>query len=371
MGLFSSKKEYVAYAASSALFDELPYTLKNNLVQSVVGNTGISDAVFHTVMTDQHSRAKAMFKYAGKEEDGYLRGLPTSNMNLVTVEPVAVEAALTRAVGSYDTILHTYRGRWNERFFLSKAIQFVFTNQTYFPWAGIPPNTAHWDGRQDTTIIPVHNSTDDAYYVADNDFEFERGNNLNPLGEDLEAELGPDWWATHQPTTDENYKVWFNYVDDAGLDQKWYIAKKFDVGDAFSKQWIMVEYSIGTRVYYWSYEIDSGEDPIFESALDVQAKSASFMPVIVLMQDKVWFDKDPNSKLAITTNKLVKKLSTTGTEIREDFLEQEAEDNASGDADKTDAEKWDFFIHYAIPADSVVRGSREYLWYFLLSVYLF
>ena len=367
MGLFSSKKEYSAYAASSGLFDDPPETFKNNVVQTMIGGGSPSDAVIDTIFTDYHARAKKMTKFASRSIDDprpkYIRGLPTSNMSLITVDPTVIEAALTRAVGPYNDIYHTYKGKWNERFFLTKHLQEYYTNATYFPW-GLPPTSDHWDADMESVQIPVVDSVTGLYYTSNNAYEFIRGNNLNPYDDNILEEIGPDAYARLTMDEDDNYQVSFPYVDNAGVDQLWDVASKIDVGDVFEHNWIMVEYLVGTEVRYWAYKINSGVDPILESALDVNEMEASFLPVGVLMQDKVWFDTDPESELAISTNKLLKKLGTDGTEIREQFQAQEEEDNASGDAEKTNAEKWDFFIHFAIPLRTVDRGSLEYMYHF-------
>jgi hypothetical protein len=340
MGLFSSKKKYVAYAASSALFPESPNSLKGNILQTSITGSSKAGAIIHTIHTDQFARAKSMMRYAARYDDpardgGYVRGFPTSNMSVITISPDAIAAALTRAVGDYDSIVTSYTGKWNERFFLSTRLQHLYMDTDYFPWAGDPENT-HWDAERESVEIPVANG--EVYFTSDNDFVFYRSGG-------------------------DEYTVTFPYLD--GEEEKeWEVTKTIDVGDVADYNWIMVTYRIGEEYFYWAYQIDSGEDPILESYIDAETKEGAFLPVAILMQDKVWFDSDPESEVAKTTNKLLKRLATTGTKIREDFQEQEAEDDASGDKNRSNAKKWDFFIHYAVPVGTVIRGSKEYLWNF-------
>lgn len=363
----------MAYAASSGLFLDddgnvsLPHTLVGNIMGAQSAKQSAGWAIQSTIQTDTFARAKSMMRYAAKgmddtREGGYIRGFPTSNMNLITVEPAAIEDALTRAVGAYDNILVTYKGSWNERFFLSKALQDVYMDPQYFPW-GDPPAETHWSDDLEEIQIPIVNPDTGEYYTSNNEYEHSR---YTPffLGEDLYEFFGPDEYALYAPDATEEYTIKFPYVDNNGDDQLWQVNDTITVGDVASFDWIMVAYQVDGKTYYWAYKIDSGEDPTFEAAIDKTEKEGSFLPVAVLMHDKVWFDEDPDSQLAITTNRLMKKLATSGTEIKEDFLEQEEEDNASGDGDKSNAEKWDFFVHFAVPIDTYVRGSKEYLWYF-------
>ena len=347
MGLFSSSKKYVAYAASSPLFpveDGLPDTLKAKILESNSSGATKSAAVQVTINTDQFARAKSMMRYATRFEDpektgGYVRGYPTSNMNLVTVNPGAVEAALTRAVGAYDSISATKTGAFNESFFLSLSVQ--------AQWA-------EWDERDDPVTLPDGST-------APNPPEFER---IAEYG-DPQFIYDRGEYLLQPATAEFDGKYDATWTSDTGD-----YTLSLDVGEYISGTHIMVSYRIGERTHYWHYLVDSGADPVLESAIGASIKEAAFLPVAVLMQDKVWFDEDingietPDTDVAVTTNKLLKRFATSGTKIKEDFITQEEEDNASGDSDKSNAKKWDFFIHFAVHIDTNVRGSKEYLWYF-------
>lgn len=361
MGLFSSKKIYNAYAGSSSLFEEDPATLKTGILQQAMANEGtMSSAIQFVIATDVAARAKAMFRYAAKYDDpaktgGYIRGFPTSNMNLVVVDPAAVEAALTRAVGTYDNIRYTLKGAYNSEFFLQEAVQDLYTDTNYFGWSsGLPTNT-HWDEYRTDVEIPIVNPDTGAYYIASAPFDYSRYTPWAPEPGDEDF--------TFQPPEESGteFTVTFPYVDNLGADQTYTLEKRIDVGETvFNYNWIMIAYDVGENTYYWKYQIGSGADPVFESAIGVSQKEGEFLPVAVLMQDKVWFDENPDSELAITTNKLMKKMATSATKIREDF--QETEDDPEN-KDQV-GEKWDFFIHFAIPIREQGRGPLEYFWRF-------
>lgn len=331
MGLFSGSKKYVAYAGSSGLFEDLPGSFKNNIVQSTVSNSSKPGAVIHTIMTDQHARAKSMMRYAARydnpaKEGGYVRGFPTSNMSVITVNPEAVEQALGRAVGAYDSVSSTKAGSYSESFFLSAL------TQAQWP---------EWDENDEEVTLPDGS-------VAPNPPEY------------LRTILGPNY----DENDNYNPSPWTGKYDATWTSPTSTHTLELDVAGVLEPSWVLVKYLLGTRTHYWYYQIDSGVDPIFESAIDSEERNGEFLPVAVLMQDKVWFNEDPESELTITTDKLMKKFATSGTKIREQFEEQEAEDNASGDKNKSNAEKWDFFIHFATQIDAQVRGSKEYLWEF-------
>lgn len=350
MGLFSSDKKYMAYAASSSVLEESPMSWRNNLINSAIQPGGESKAAIltYTLNTDFHARGRAMMRYAAREENGYIRGFPESNMTVVSADPAAVEAALTVAVGAYDSILYSKAGVYREAFMLSKLVQDA--------WVG------HWDELQETITVPGTAIT------TPNTPNFLRVGDLDLGGADLRDIVGEDIYAQLPlaPIFDGKYNVEWPYTDAGGLPAIYSI--DVDLSSYMSGSYFMVKYYVGAELKYWVYTIGSNVDPVFEAAILADNKSAQFLPVAVLMQDKIWFDEDPESEVAESTNKLLKKLATSGTEIKEDFLEQEEEDNASGNGNKSDAKKWDFFVHYAIPITSNVRGSKEYFWQFFIEL---
>jgi hypothetical protein len=360
MGLFSSKKKYFAYAASQSIIEEPVNTVQSELLKNSIADEpfGVSETMRMSLETDYYARARAMYRYAAKDSNGYIRGFPESNMNLIAVDPVQVEAALGRAVGAFDSVVSAISGGIREAFILSRELQAVYENTSYFPW-GTPPS-ANWSEERATVQIPVINPDTGAYYEVDNSPDY-----IKQVRFELDREdIPPEEWVTRSYVDlfEGKYDVAFDYIDNTGAEAVYVMNGSLDVQDYIesSKKYVQVRYLVGGQTRYWLYEIDSGIDPTFEQFLDQEERDGEYMPVAVLMQDQVWFDEVMDSPLEKTTNKLVKKLGTTGTKIREDFQEQEA-DNSNKD---NKAKKWDFFVHFAVPIRTNRRGSKEYLYYY-------
>jgi len=341
MGLFTSKKTYIAHAASSSLYDASPNTLKKQIVAEAVGGTQdstMAGAVMYTINTDLHARAKAMSRYARKK---YVRGFPTSNIIISLLEAEDVEDALSRAVGegNWDYVRSSTISDRNERFLLMMFIKDYWANPEWFPWPqGVPEL---WDEGDETIPIPVVDPTTGEYYQIENFPQYVRN--------------------------DPNYQVYFEYTDSAGVEQVWDLAREINLDSGYpaDSTYLHVKYELnGGKIFYWIYEFDTGLDPILESKLDREEKYGEYMPVAIMMQDKVWFNEDPDSDLAKTTNGLLRKMAVKGDDVRDDFEEQEQKDLDSGDYDEMDIEKWDFFIHWAVPIHTNVPESKQYLYHF-------
>jgi hypothetical protein len=355
MGLFSSKVYYNAYAGSQSLFEEQPDTVESNILQTAIGNEGtMSGAIRFAIATDQFARAKAMMRYAGRFMDparngGYVRGFPEANLNLVKVSSQQIEAALTRDIGDWESILYLKVGTYDEIFMVEKVFQDMYPND--FDFSEGTPEESLWHPGLSEFDIPVVNPDTGEYYKAENDISILR---IEP-----DWDWGDDFEDGYQPPIPEylgNYSVSFPYTDNNGDDQIW--TTPVSIQPYLSGDWIQIRYALNEVQYHWVYEVGSGLDPILESHIQRESLKAEFLPVAVLMHDKVWFNEDPDSELAITTNKLLKKMGTSGDTVREDFEEAEEENpEESGD-------KWDFFMHFAVPIDTRVRGSMEYLWFF-------
>jgi hypothetical protein len=306
-----------------------------------------------------YARAKAMLKYASKP-DGYIRGFPESNMVVLEVAPADIEAALTRAVGSWDSISSSILGRGSEQFLLNRGLQELYPNLS---WPNGAPATA-WDENAATFAIPVVNPDTGNYYQSTSwDYALLSGAVLGP------QEIEEDDWITvdWDEQFANKYRITFNYTDNAGAEQTYVVSSLVDLSEYLGPSappLVQIKYVVGGQTFYWIYVVGSGLDSVFEAQIGVDIRYGQYLPVAVLMQDKVWFDSNPDSLLAKTTNKLLKKLATSGTDIREDFEEQEAEDNASGEGDKSNAEKWDFFVHFAVPIRTKARGGLEYLFHY-------
>ena len=167
------------------------------------------------------------------------------------------------------------------------------------------------------------------------------------------------------------FKLSFNYIDNLSVPQIWEMPGRIDLTQYTRGYWINALYQL-TQTYldinpnlhlhtdYWTYLVGSYYDPILESQLASSIENDNFLPVIILMQDKVWYDVDAQSDLHVTTNKMLKKLAIKGADIKEAFLEQEADPDHPGN----DAEKWDFFMHFAVPINTKITESIEYMFKF-------
>jgi hypothetical protein len=361
MGLFSGKNYYYAYAGSQSVIEKLRSTIQGEIVTASLAGSwdyGVVDGIKVGAGIDFYSRAKAMLKYAGKE-DGYIRGFPESNVTVIRIDPQHIEAALTRAVGSFDSINYVLKGRYNERFFIAKKIQEVYLDPNYFNWPNGNPSISHWDDEMESVEIPVVNPDTGTYFTSNNDFDYARYVPELYLSEqDLIDMIGSDRYVRiGEESITSEYTISFPY----GTDSTYPLGSRIDIGDdTHNHQWVMVGYEVGGQNFYWAYQIGSNADPEFEGQILLEDRYGQYLPVAVLMQDKRWFDEDPDSELAKTTNKLLKKLATTGTEIREEFQEQEEEDKKAN----KQAEKWDFFIHFAVPIRTQVRGAKNYLYHY-------
>lgn len=357
MSLFSSKTYYFAHAGSQSLFEVQPDTLESNILQTAIGNEGtMSQAIRYVIATDQFARAKAMMRYAERYYDptkpgGYVRGFPEANLNLVTVAPEQIEAALTRAVGTWDQILFMKAGDYDEVFMVEKEFQDMWPDAflaQYNLLNGPPPEEIWHSGLSEITI-PVVNPDTGEYYLANNDIDIIR---VDPEWDFGEEPFGPT------PVFLGYYRVSFPYTDNNGDPQLFSFQNQVNITEYLSGSWIQVRYLQDGIEKYWTYKVGSGLDPDLETYIQEEEREASFLPVAVLMHDRVWFNEDPDSELAITTNKLLKKMGTTGDQVREDFEAAEEENPSEG------GDKWDFFMHFAIPIETKVRGSLEYFWYF-------
>lgn len=397
MGLFSSRYEYFAYAGSSNIFelDNRPNADRQQILEVATGNgDSMADAIRIAINTDYFARAKAMMRYASKppEEGGYVRGFPFARLVKIRIPDEAVLDAIEREIGERpaELLRNEYGGTFDERFFINHELQKYWLpqndgdlNDGIFEWQeGKPPEKDIWCETFDQIQIPIV-GPDGEYLVADNTYEFVRAADNTDIWDPEEPGLNPNpEGPIDGPTPGIGIPPALNYI----YEVKWtYTNPETGADSGFSVRMNLLKYAIefsadpsqrGLLIRatyllegdpcprYWIYVIGSDVDPEFEKLIDIQQRNSQFLPVAVLQQDKVWFNEDPDSDLAITTNKLLKKLTMDGDEIRADYEEQQAEDDASGDADRGNAEQWDFFIHFAVPINSNVEASREYLHHF-------
>ena len=405
MGLFSSRYEYFAYAGSSSLFEEdrRPDNHKQAILESSLrGLLDIPESLVWSVNTDYFARAKAMMRYAGKpaEEGGYVRGFPYARFIRITVPEEAVIEAIARNTGDVvregGLLRNEFGGTLDEKYFINLTLQKYYggpigdgnINDGIFTWPEGPPAKPIWCETDEEIEVPILDANGNYIKVQNPYFDYVRSGalvddegipdntdpDLIPEGPILDPDRPPPVVGPGQTAvpSDFLYTVKFKYTNpDTGADSNFAVEMNLYQYVIISRPdeftvWLRTTYLVegDDCPRYWAYLVGSNEDPIFEALIDKAIRQAQFLPVAVLQQDKVWFDEAGDTALEETTNRLLRKLNLDGTEIKENFLEQEQEDNESGDQQRIDAEKWDFFIHVAVPIRTKVRGSREYLYHF-------
>lgn len=185
------------------------------------------------------------------------------------------------------------------------------------------------------------------------------------------------------------FKLFFDYLDASGEPQSWEMPKLIDMTEYTQGYWFLARYTKASvlhpeldphalHVDYFDYLIGSNLDPILEQQFaEGEQEEEEFLPVIILMQDKQWYDWPhgtdnpwtgepgdwsnwPKSDLHRTTDRMLKKLAMKGAEIKEKFLEQEADDSNTDN----NTEKWDFMLHFAAPLYTGNSSTAIYLYNF-------
>jgi hypothetical protein len=344
MGLFSSSYKYYAYAGSSPLFEDedRPETVKSNIVQSVTtGGFSITSGIRFGLGTDMYARAKSMYKYAAKP-DGYYFGFPETNQEIYNITQDLLRPYIEADAGGPIDFRTTGWAEFShpavEPFFIEKEINEKYLDGAYFPWPIGSPVDTNWSPVDTTVEIPIEDPLNPGtYLLSNNEFEVVK--------------------------TGANYQVSFPY--DSG---DFSVAQPFNMAPYMGDDiWIVVRYRMtggGDQYLYWAYRIGSGDNPALEADIESEQLEMNYLPIAVLMHDTVWFDESGNLEWEETLDRLLRDINLDPYEVKEDYLEQQAEDDASGDGDKSNAETWDFFIHFAVPLKTTWRGGQEYLFHF-------
>ena len=322
--------------------DERPATVESLILQGIIsGSASPPEAIVLGLQTNMYARARSMIRYAQKK---YVRGLPETSGFSLAVDNADIIEAIERDVG-FDVILETMGlGQILEFYIMEKSISESFLDPTYFPW-GVDPVDTNWEASSPTTEIPVINPDTGLYYVVPNDPLYSHVNFV--------------------------YTLSFAYTDNLGNPQTWVSPGTYNLIQYQTGDWVQVRYQplpTTGETLYWLYLINSGVDPIFEGQIDSTSINWEYLPIAVLMRDKVWWDDEfpeDDDDLEVTTYRLLKRLALDAYEIKEEYLAQQEEDDASGDPARTNAEEWDFFIQFAAPIHSTWRGTREYIWHWL------
>lgn len=350
MGLFSSSYKYYAYVGSDNLFDEdnRPNTVLSLMLSGILGGTASpSDAIIIGLNTNLYSRARSMHKYAAKE-GGYIWGFPETNQLVYNITQDLlrpyIEADAGGPIDFRTTGWENYAGSIIIRnFFLEAEINANYTNTAYFPWDGVLglPADTNWSPVDDEIEIPIVVPgvipDPDTYETSNNQFG--------------------------AVITGDSYQVSFPYSGG-----NWDVAQPFNLAPYNQPgTWITVRYRMvggGDQYLYWYYLIGSGGIPALDNEIEADQVNMEYLPIAILMHDTVWFDEAGNQEWEDTLDRLLRDIALDPYDIKEDYLEQQALDDASGDENRSNAEDWDFFILFGVPLKTDFRGGREYLFHF-------
>jgi hypothetical protein len=250
----------------------------------------------------------------------------------------------------------------------------------------------HWDEWHLNVEIPVTNPSTGQNYITKNQPRFVM---QPPFDEQTYLEYeqlrldDPDAYTALPFGIDSmTFKLYFDYTDSGGNPQTWEMPKLIDMTEYTLGHWILARYQKisvlhpeldphALHVDYFDYKVGSNLDPILEALLEEAFEGEEFLPVVLLMQDKIWYDwphgvewdeggfipqypEDYETDLHRTTNRMLKKLAIKGAEVKEKFLEQEADESNTDNQ----AEKWDFLLHFGAPIYTAVNETAVYLFHF-------
>jgi hypothetical protein len=340
MGLLSSSYKYYAYAGSASLFDEdaRPNTVKQLMLNGIIdGNAGPAEAIVIGLNTNMYARARSMFKYAGRE-DGYKWAYPTTNQDIYNISVAMVRPYVEADAGGpvdFRTLNWGPFDPTRQAFFIEMSINQTYLDTDYFNWTIGDPEDTNWSPVDDSVEIPVVipgvPPAPDTYAISDNQYEV-----------DITGSL---------------YQVTFPY--EGGT---YDVEQPYDLSPYEEGIWICVRYrdeGAEEQYKYWAYQIGSNKIPALEAAIERAQLLMEYLPIAVLMHDEAWFDEVNDEEYENTLDRLLKRLALDPYDIKEDYLENQAE----SEQERGDAKDFDFFVHFAIPLKTRDRGGREYLFY--------
>jgi len=363
MGLFSSSTKYYAYAGSDNLFedDDHPNTVLSLMINGILGNTASpAEAIITGLNTNLYARAKSMFKYAGKP-DGYVFGYPTTNIIVYNITTALLRPFIEADVGSQIDFRTLHWGQFQnlnrQVFWIEMLINQHYLDPWYFDWKPPlkDPLDTNWSPVDTTVEVPVKVNekapTKDRWAWSNNQYNVVVTGNLRQVS------------FPYEDVTYNNSKKTYDPI--SGV---YNLLHPFDLTPYNNgSTWIQVRYRIqgmGDQYLYWYYEIGSNANPGLEAAIAQAGVYMEYLPIAVLMHDTVWFDEAGWPEWEDTLDRLLKDLTLDPYDIKDQYLTQQAEDDASGDQSKNNAETWDFFIQFAIPLKTQFRGAQEYLFRF-------
>lgn len=348
MGLFSSEKKYYAHVGSSDLIpeDQRENTVLSLMLQGVIsGDSTAAESVTIGLQTNMYARARSMWKYAGKE---YFYGFPETDQTLSAASEELLVETLEAEIGEPINEIRRYIvGTADESFFLAKRITETYLDPDYWPWPAGNPTKLTWEFDQETTEIPVINPDTSAYYEV-----------VNTAG-----------YVRVQDSA--LYQVYFPYENTSGEYDRWFVQSVYDLSEWVGKNLIQVIYTTESdpdTYKFYVYEIGSNVNPELEASIKTVDVYLQYLPIILLLRDKIWFDEADEAEddlLEVTTDKICKRLAIDPYEIKEDYIASVEEAIENGERPGTKKlDDWDFFIHFAAPIHSQIRGTREYLFEF-------
>jgi len=345
MGLFSSSYKYYAFAGSSYLLpaDEREHTVKSLMLQAgISGVSSMADAIKMGLQTDLYRRAMKMAKYAA-DPDGYPYGFPSVSVTQYYIYWADLEPFVEADVGTpVDVSSYTFGDPSdNVWYWIEQGI-----DDNYFSWFSGPLPIDNWYYYPTEIEIPVVNPDTLNYYMANN-----TNYDVSVVG--------------------QNVSITWHYTDNLGAPQTW-VAPTFNMGHpGAGGDWLMVRYRSSTSppVFdYWFYEIGSDVIPDLEDAIQSIQYEAEYLPIAVLMHDKVWFDDlvPENLVLEEGLDKLLKYITLDPWDIKEQFLDAIANPDPETLPDQIPNidDIWDFFVGFSMPLRTSDRAGREYLWRF-------
>ena len=137
MGIFSSSWKYHAYAASTSLFEEdnHPHTFQTVMLEGLRMDDSFANILRFSYNTDMYARTRSMVRYATREVDPYIRGLPTSNFTTFTVEKDWIDAAILREIKMpLEDFYWMKHGDFDPDFLTNMFIHDHYMDINYFPW---------------------------------------------------------------------------------------------------------------------------------------------------------------------------------------------------------------------------------------------
>lgn len=290
------------------------------------------------LQTDMYRRAMKQAKYAA-DPNGYPYGFPTISVTQYYIYWDDLEPFVEADVGYGVDVSSYFMGDPNDYvyFWVEQGI-----HDNYLNWFPVGEEPAAWYYFPNQVAIPVKNPDTDEWYLADN----------------------KDYAAAFDGN---NVTITWSYLDNLSNPQTWE-APTFDMNHPGpGGSWLMVRYRVTGEpgnFDYWFYEVGSNDIPALEAAIEQIQYEAEYLPIAVLMHDKVWFDNQGNTELEEGLDKLLKYVTLDPWEVKDEFIDSiENPDPETPPEQVPDIDDiWDFFVHFSMPLRTSDRAGREYLW---------